>query len=65
MKTKISVSIEQETLAQLEQLITRAPEYRSKSHLIELAIRKQLAEKQELQEKRVNLRKKVRVRLLK
>ena len=47
MKTKISISLDEGTLVQLEELMQCAPEYRSKSHLIEMAIRKQLAEKQE------------------
>ena len=42
MKTKISVSIEQEIVDALERALLKAPEYRNKSHWIELAIRKQL-----------------------
>ena len=44
MKTKISISLDEETLERLEAELEKAPEYRSKSHLIEMAIRKQLAE---------------------
>ena len=42
MKTKISISLDEETLALLEAEVEKSPEFRSKSHLIELAIRKQL-----------------------
>ena len=42
MKTKIFVSIEQETVEALEQALLKSPEYRNKSHWIELAVRKQL-----------------------
>jgi len=47
MKTKISVSIEQEIVDALEQALLKAPEYRNKSHWIELAIRKQLELREE------------------
>lgn len=45
MKAKISISIEQEIVDKLDQLVL-TPEFRNKSHVVEFALNKLIQERQ-------------------